>query len=228
MERTRLKPWNLILRKLRGSMIVEDQPGAERDREQPLFTYTPLPPGTIRLLYPNEQGNGLSWRLEIANIDDGKCKFDALSYTWGPQNETFPISLNDHRATVHHNLYTALPYLAARQRRRWYTRPIWVDAICINQADEQEKTKQIALMNVIYRRAKQVWVWLGLADHQERMPEAISLLPQFYAAGLEIKTHPLREERAVLEKFGLTTLEQPVWRVISHVWHNPWFTRVWV
>lgn len=94
--------------------------------------------------------------------------------------------------------------------------------------DEQEKTRQIALMNVIYRRAKLAWVWLGLADHQERMSEAISLLPQFYAAGLELKNNPDHKKSAVLEKFGLTTLEQPIWRTILHIRHSPWFTRVWV
>jgi hypothetical protein len=193
MDRTRLKPWSLPFRRIRSSAKVDEEPPTEHDLEQTLFTYTPLPPRFIRLLYPEEKGNGLSWRVKTANSDDQNCKFDALSYTWGPQNETFPISPNGCRAAVHNNLYTALPYLAARQRRRWYTRPIWINAIYINQADEQEKTKQIALMNVMYRRAKLAWVLLGLADHQEQMSEAVSLLPQFYAAGVGMRNHTYQE-----------------------------------
>lgn len=42
---------------------------------------------------------------------------------------------------------------------------IWIDAICIDQTDENEKAMQIPLMSEIYKRAYQVNVWLGLPSY---------------------------------------------------------------
>jgi hypothetical protein len=41
---------------------------------------------------------------------------------------------------------------------------IWVDAICINQDDEDEKMAQILLMKDIYSHAETVYIWLGLGS----------------------------------------------------------------
>jgi hypothetical protein len=38
---------------------------------------------------------------------------------------------------------------------------LWVDAICINQTDIPERDSEFRQMGAIYRRAKQVQVWLG-------------------------------------------------------------------
>lgn len=38
---------------------------------------------------------------------------------------------------------------------------IWIDAICINQSDDAEKSVQVAMMADIYAGAKNVIVWLG-------------------------------------------------------------------
>jgi len=87
---------------------------------------------------------------------------------------------------VHHNLHTALPYLS----RRGYSRPvqaIWIDAVCINQEDQEEKRVQIQLMGQLYQTATKVWVWLGLAEHQEIIPEAVDVLFRIVAAA---QRHP--------------------------------------
>ena len=44
------------------------------------------------------------------------------------------------------------------------SRIIWVDAVCINQADPEEKTLQVTMMNLIYSRAEEVMIWLGEDD----------------------------------------------------------------
>ncbi|KAI1462799.1 heterokaryon incompatibility protein-domain-containing protein [Annulohypoxylon moriforme] len=54
------------------------------------------------------------------------------------------------------------------RRLRWYKpgkfRHIWIDAICINQQDNDEKSTQVQMMLEIYARAKRVNIWLGEAD----------------------------------------------------------------
>ena len=40
----------------------------------------------------------------------------------------------------------------------------WIDAVCIDQNDLQERSKQVSLMNQIYRRSQCTIVWYGEAD----------------------------------------------------------------
>ena len=37
----------------------------------------------------------------------------------------------------------------------------WIDSICIDQSNLQERAHQVQLMQLIYRQAEQVIVWLG-------------------------------------------------------------------
>ncbi|KAK4500255.1 hypothetical protein PRZ48_008444 [Zasmidium cellare] len=40
---------------------------------------------------------------------------------------------------------------------------VWVDALCINQADLDERSRQVSLMKQIFSRAESVYIWLGMA-----------------------------------------------------------------
>src|SRR3569833_1051677 len=54
------------------------------------------------------------------------------------------------------------------------SRYIWIDSICINQHDNQEKAVQVSMMSRIYRQAQAVYIWLG--KHDEFTRPAISVL----------------------------------------------------
>ena len=58
---------------------------------------------------------------------------------------------------VTRNLYTALKQFRAEK----LSEPFWIDAICINQGNLQEKNAQIKMMKEIYSHASRVLVWLG-------------------------------------------------------------------
>jgi hypothetical protein len=154
------------------------------------FEYTPLPSRCIRVLSPVMVDNAecLSWTISIVHLDDPMTDYEALSYVWGTPEETYPISCDGKSIRVHHNLFTALPYLARRGEQR-PVKPIWIDAICINQLDEAEKRVQIGAMSQIYRRAYGVWVWLRLTNHQDRVPEAIEIFPQIVEAAASQRTN---------------------------------------
>lgn len=55
------------------------------------------------------------------------------------------------------NLATALQVLRLHNSPR----VLWVDAVCINQAEKEEKSKQIPQMREIYASATSVLTWLG-------------------------------------------------------------------
>lgn len=90
------------------------------------------------------------------NLDHGPS-FEALSYTWGEASFTEPLNIDGRVKYVTPNLRDALSHL----RRRLEPRYLWVDAVCINQDDDVEKSRQIPFMFKIYRRASAVLVWLG-------------------------------------------------------------------
>ncbi|GKT67294.1 HET domain protein [Colletotrichum tofieldiae] len=94
----------------------------------------------------------------MAHVPFGeRPKFEALSYMWGDANDQKTITLNGGHFDIRRNLFDALVYL----RRRQKTGLLWVDAICIDQHNLKERTKQVRNMRHIYFRAESVVVWLG-------------------------------------------------------------------
>jgi len=63
--------------------------------------------------------------------------------------------------SVTENLHSFLSYFSRTNMRG---EDLWVDAICINQSDENERSSQVNLMSTIYRAARRVLVWLGKED----------------------------------------------------------------
>jgi hypothetical protein len=135
------------------------------------FPYSPLGNGEIRLLYLYWVANEIIGFLKTVKLD--QVDFDALSYAWGNSSQTHSFNCNNHVLQIHHNLHEALPYLAHRQS----TLPIWIDAVCINQANHAEKFSQIRLMQKIYQQAELVWVWLDPPTLEANSGHAIELLP---------------------------------------------------
>jgi hypothetical protein len=142
--------------------------------------------GDIRLLEPTNEADGLHLNIRSASLDNPQLEYDALSYVWGSHMQTFPIICNGYRLHVHGNLHSALPFLARRYEGA-KSRPIWIDAICYNQNDLEEKLVHINMIEKIYSSAATVWVWLSIAEKQEQIPEAIALLPKLNDAGNEIR-----------------------------------------
>ncbi|KAH7012701.1 heterokaryon incompatibility, partial [Microdochium trichocladiopsis] len=83
--------------------------------------------------------------------------YEALSYTWGAtEGIQRAITVDNGKIQVTPNLHTALCHLRTDKPRL-----LWIDALCINQNDQEEKAQQIALMGNIYRKAEQVVAFLG-------------------------------------------------------------------
>ncbi|KAH7080632.1 heterokaryon incompatibility [Paraphoma chrysanthemicola] len=87
-------------------------------------------------------------------------KFTALSYTWGDELPEYDILVTsgDHTGwfSVRQNLYDFL-----QQRVQEHSPLYWIDQICINQNDDDEKGHQVNQMAELYNSATNVEVWLG-------------------------------------------------------------------
>jgi ankyrin repeat protein len=86
-------------------------------------------------------------------------KYTALSYAWGNPGSEYRISLNGRQVKVRRNLWRFLSQV--RQHPAVLFDLVWIDALCIEQDDDDERTHQVALMGEIYKSAERVIAWLG-------------------------------------------------------------------
>jgi Heterokaryon incompatibility protein (HET) len=124
------------------------------------YRYSDLDPkvrGSIRLIrvWPELVDGKIACEIEHVTTDSS---YTALSYTWGSSKDpSETIIIDSRRFTVRRNLYAFLDH--AREFHAGL--PLWIDAICINQEDVEEKNRQVQMMSRIYSDAKDVYVWLG-------------------------------------------------------------------
>ncbi|TVY33240.1 Heterokaryon incompatibility protein 6,OR allele [Lachnellula occidentalis] len=127
----------------------------------PRYEYQPLPSQRhIRLLelQTSASDNLIAYRLAPYLLDNAPL-YHALSYTWGDGKPASTIFLDGTWFGVTTNVQDFLSRL-----KTLGSRYIWIDAICINQADNREKEGQVQMMGDIYRQAFNVLVWLGESD----------------------------------------------------------------
>lgn len=116
----------------------------------------------IRLVTVGELRDGsgeIHCRLETVDLATAPPYF-ALSYVWGDPAIAAGIQLNGIPMQITTNLYSALRRLSSQA----ITRPVWIDAICINQCSVGEKNYQVPLMGKIYAQSQGVMIWLGEED----------------------------------------------------------------
>ncbi|KAH7409872.1 heterokaryon incompatibility protein-domain-containing protein [Phaeosphaeria sp. MPI-PUGE-AT-0046c] len=151
-----------------------------------IYNYTPLPRNQIRLLVLKPGSFNDDVYVSIIAVDDALAggedwPYCALSYHWGGGDSNNTIFVQEDAASrslrtvedvvdakrpkkskIRANLYEALKNL----RDENLDVSLWVDALCINQFDEDEKNEQVCKMAQIYSKAYNVSIWLG-SDHAE-------------------------------------------------------------
>ncbi|KAH7333256.1 heterokaryon incompatibility protein-domain-containing protein [Rhexocercosporidium sp. MPI-PUGE-AT-0058] len=149
----------------------------------------------------------------------------ALSYCWGDLRSKKKILINNTIVEVGHNLEAALQQL----RSRGYIR-IWIDALCINQNDDEERGLQIRNMRQIYSQALSVILWLG--DDPDNTANAIKYLfenerymwfpgRRYTAVGM---TSNARLSATETEK----EWDVQRWRLFQGFFELPYWRRAWV
>lgn len=146
--------------------------------------------------------------------------YTALSYCWGEGELRKEISLNSHKQSTTVNLWYALQVVRKTQHQR---RPgehirLWVDAICINQEDKQERSEQVRNMLQIYSRAQEVIAFVGRArlDFME-----VAFLEHISQAALPI---PGAMGSPILP----AKIERSQWEALDCLFSQPYWRRVWI
>jgi len=231
------------------------------------YTYTPLRgKDTIRIAYLSRVGNQLHARLEQVEISRSP-KYCALSYVWrwspkldtglAENNQTKPIYLDGCEIQVTANLADFIDAITAPRPEatpatpRPPPLPYWIDAICIDQSHDAEKSAQVRMMREIYDSATCITIWLGRHDQDSRrcidkMKMCASTVRALYlnvnqnhpaalegdvetrtVRILEIFCEYLQENLNVLDKDG-GLVDQEGWGKLAQFFHDrQWWNRMW-
>ena len=141
-------------------------------------------------------------------------EYRALSYTWGlpSKSDLFIKILADSRAyriAIRHNLETGLRQLRSPDDEQFF----WIDALCINQKDDDEKSSQIPEMWRIYTQASNVCIWLGTHEDES-------------ATAMEFIRDCVNFER--FEQLVQDTQTSKKWAALAALMRRPWFSRRWI
>lgn len=136
--------------------------------------------------------------------------YNAVSYCWGEKKAAGFILLNDTVFEVRESLWWLLYHLRLPDTSRL----LWIDGICIDQSNIQERNSQVQLMNQIYSEASAVLVFLGLGD--ERSDAAMDHLRKEY----ESRSISLEDQDGVL------SLEDT--KAMEVLCSREYWTRTWI
>ena len=160
----------------------------------------------ILALGPGTGDNALRGDLFEYSLNYDDLHYIALSYTWSGPVEGSAIIIGGIPLQITENLELVL------RRIRGPSRPknLWVDAICINQNDVEEKSVQVSLMGDIYASATRTTVWLGEKSTQSDV--AMDFIRSIRGDSYSYDSDADR---------GLTL-------AIAELFEREWWTRVWV
>jgi hypothetical protein len=121
---------------------------------------------TIRLLHVHSDTDldkAVSCDLSVIDLDADHAPFATLSYVWTIDAEETrdTILCGGQELSLTRNGHDALKHL--REHLGPFT--IWIDAICIDQTNHEEKSNQVRLMGNIYSKASIGYVWMGIGKN---------------------------------------------------------------
>jgi Heterokaryon incompatibility protein (HET) len=204
--------------------------GAQRKRRpspcRPALKYDQLDTQTkaqpIRLLTLSPSplfDDPLECTLEHNALED-QPTYIGLSYSWGRGHHTATITVNGCTLQVPKRVRSALRHLRHKSKRLNF----WIDAVCINQADVEERNQQVRQMGSIYRQADEVWAWLGEAAYHIRA--AFPLLPTLSTLSKELNERSRDQLVKLIRDSNSKDLQ--AWQALADLFSRSLWRRTWV
>jgi len=190
--------------------------------------YAPLFRFRILTLLPAETRDAdIHCTTAVHSFEDiPKYPYRALSYTWGKEEDGDPqVRLNNILVTVTRNLELALRYLRPKsQETTW-----WIDQLCINQEDKDEKSTQVSRMKDIFSSAEEVISWVGESNSDFRELERFVKEHQSIFQKTKPSTRRHIQHNEIYEKDVVKRLpSKVVMPVIDSFFDRHYWSRLWV
>jgi hypothetical protein len=200
---------------------AESAPEGASDEGCGSFIYSKsLATNEIRLVFLSAADEGHSLlHLTLGVFADDNCPdYETVSYTWGGEEGDYSFSQPIFVGPFWDILFQTKNCIdMLRFVRPWQgIRTIWVDALCINQSDVDERGRQVAKMGQIFERCTKVIVYLGT--------DLAPILPR----GSFPSRHPLRRlgDGSVVPRLRSSqTLRKAT---LESLLKRQYFNRIWV
>ncbi|PQE31255.1 heterokaryon incompatibility protein [Rutstroemia sp. NJR-2017a WRK4] len=169
-----------------------------------LYSYNAIHYNQLRLLKFLQDGDHISAVLDTFSVGKAIPPYHALSYTWA--SEATGLTLRAKNMLLD---------------GRWW----WIDSLCIDQTNLEERGQQVQLMKQIYRRADQVVVWLGEASSDSDLAlDFIEFLNQTVPENNESIM-----ENSNIQRFRRLELDHyhPQWEALTNLLARKWWSRIW-
>lgn len=154
---------------------------------------------------------------DLGNDSGPRC--EALSYVWGSLSHETPIYLQGQPKAVTVNLYQALQHL----RHFAQERVMWIDAICIDQSNLDERSHQVGMMGDIFKQASNTMIWLGQSSSEE-----CGLAMRFFermASDDKLHLDPSLTPHVEIDSKNMLSAE--LMTGLGAFFGDPWWSRVW-
>ena len=185
------------------------------------FRHDPLDQSTdsIRLVKVLPTSDEHLLELEIRHADLS-ARYTALSYTWGPADGVRALLINRRGSEVRYNLWHFLNTMRLENQ----TGEFWIDALCIDQKNVEEKNHQVQRMGEIYAKAEAVFTWLGIPTLQQ----ADTLFD--HARQLSSRPKVSQPPEAIRIEQSQMEPRQPwgLGKLCEELCTNPYWNRLWV
>lgn len=192
--------------------LIGELPSPE---ETVAFKYHPLEPGNIRLIKLMPTINGIRGEIVHKSLNSAPS-YEAISYTWGDPTTTHSLNIQGTSLPITANVYGVLFDRACV----WKTVHLWIDYICINQNDVDEKNAQVRMMRDIYRNSQHTTIWLGSAADAQLAHVFMGQLVRTFLLN-KVKRIDITNSRPIND-------DNPKWAALSLLLRHPYWERVWV
>lgn len=179
----------------------------------------------ILTIVPNRhRQDPIECRLKSKHLDDlgdREQRCEALSYHWGQKDPICEATILNQKGRPNldseatHSVKITPNAHAALTRFRYPDREktLWVDAICIDQGDNTERSGQVRLTAEIFNKAKMVCVWLGVEEDNSNL--AFEFIPQMLAP-------------KSFDGLATDNTYAKQWLSLGSLMKRPWFSCRWV
>lgn len=198
-------------------------------QHRPHHTYYPLPPVAevgrtppftrLLLLNAGQTDDPLIGSLSIYPLEPKTAPippYEALSYVWGTAPAQTSIYIDGCPLEIKPNLEAALRHL----RLPTQARRLWVDALCIDQSNVDERTRQVKYMRFVYKYAARAVVWLGPwepgVERAFELAEMLASVP---------KTLPDAEKQTAM--LTILTSAPEAFENLNDIFDREYFVRSW-
>lgn len=180
----------------------------------------------LELLPATDFGSTVCCRLHHVRLEDAPA-YSAISYCWGKSVNRGSVHIGHSYISVTDNLEDALRHL----RQSNQNTILWVDAICIDQSNIDERHRQIRLMQRIYQSSRMTLIWLGnghgLTDGC--LNTASQILNLERVTKISSRNHQnISTLEDTQKQYKPLPFDDPAFLDFTHLKFCEWFERVWV